>query len=94
MKASQGILITASIFSLLAAPLTVVGGERNENPGAMPEMLLYEAAEKAAEESYAVIIPSSPEKESEKKDVDGKAEQAKDTAVDATSEEKAPQKTE
>ena len=94
MKTFLRVLISASIFSLLAAPLAFAKGEQVNNPGAMPEMLLYEAAEKAAEESYAVIVPSSPEKEAEKKDVDGKAEQPQDAAVDGKAEEKAPKKAE
>ncbi len=94
MKTFSRVLITVSIFNLLAAPLTFAGVEKTDNPGAMPQMLFYEAAEQAAEESYAVIVPSSDEKKAEKEVVDGKAEQATDAAVDATAEDKAPKKAE
>ena len=96
MKTVSRVLITASIFSMLAAPQVFAAGVeelQDAGGGAPAHMLIYEAAEQAAEEKYAVIIPSTDSKQ-EKKDVDATAEETQETAVDNKAEEKTPQKAE
>ena len=94
MKIVSRVLMIASILSLSAAPLAFAAVEKTVNPGAVPQMLFYEAAEQAAEESYAVIIPSTDNKQKDNDEAASKDGQPKDAAADDKAGEKAPQKAE